>query len=67
MFLYSGIVFKGSFEWGGGMGVIANRGLVLPGMPLSARAWVQVFLNGMAFPFAEARTRRMRQCVPGLL
>ena len=44
------------------MGVIANRGLVLPGMPLSARAWVQVFL-----PFAEARTRRMRQCVPGLL
>ena len=32
------------------MGVIANRGIVLPGMPLSARAWVQVFLNGMAFP-----------------
>lgn len=49
------------------MGVIANRGLFLPGMPLSARAWVQVFLNGMAFPLAEARTRRMRQCVPGLL
>lgn len=47
------------------MGVIANRGLFLPGMPLSARAWVQVFLNGMAFPLAEARTRRMRQCVPG--
>lgn len=49
------------------MGVIANRGLLLPGMPLSARAWVQVFLNGMAFPLAEARTRCMRQCVPGLL
>ena len=49
------------------MGVIANRGLFLPDMPLSARAWVQVFLNGMAFPLAEARTRRMRQCVPDLL
>lgn len=47
------------------MGVIANRGIVLPGMPLSAR--VGPGLNGMAFPLAEARTRRMRQCVSGLL
>lgn len=49
------------------MGVIANRGIVSPGMPLSARVWVQVFLNGMAFPLAEARTRRLRQCVPSVL
>ena len=32
------------------MGVIANRGLFLPGMPLSARAWVQSFLTGWRSP-----------------
>ncbi len=45
------------------MGVIANRGISSPGMPLSARVWVQVFVNGKAYPLAEAWTARLRQCV----
>ena len=48
------------------MGVIATEAYSCLACP-SLRAWVQVFLNGMAFPLAEARTRRMRQCVPDLL
>lgn len=36
------------------MGVIASSGLPTPGMPLSARVWTQAFLDGRAFPLAEA-------------
>ena len=44
------------------MGVITNHGINYPSMPVSSQLWTQVFLNGKAFPQAEANAQRL--CFP---
>ena len=42
------------------MGVIATRGINYLSMPVSGRLWTQVFLNGKAYPQAEASVQHLR-------